>query len=180
MSHPDSTPGNDPKERDPIRRTDAPHELHLDLPATHAHGRMGRQIARQFAEAEGVPESDCDTFEFVVGELLDNAIDHGGGDAARDLEDLPREGVRMSLVAQVLEGRWLVRVGDQGGGNPDELRPLLDPPDGIPDLDDERGRGFFLLAQMVDRLEVEATDDGLGLSFQATKSFDPPAADPRD
>jgi anti-sigma regulatory factor (Ser/Thr protein kinase) len=43
--------------------------------------------------------------------------------------------------------------------------------DGIPDLEDERGRGFFLLVQMVDTLSVEKSRDGLGLEFEASCSY---------
>ena len=48
----------------------------------------------------------------------------------------------------------------------------VNPGDRIPDLEDERGRGFFLLAQMVDVLAVERSDDGLGLSFRAVRRYD--------
>ena len=41
-------------------------------------------------------------------------------------------------------------VDDQGGGDPEDLRGFVTPSDELPDLDDERGRGFFLMAQMVD------------------------------
>lgn len=157
-----------PRSNGEIVRREEQHELRLDLPATHAHGRMARRIARQFAEAEGLEERECETLEFVVGELLDNAVDHGGGGAARELEDL-RGDVRMSLWVAVDGARWTVKIGDQGGGDPARIRPLLDPPDGVPDLEDERGRGLFLLAQLVDVLDVERSEDGLGLSFQATR-----------
>lgn len=156
--------------RQGIVRRDEPHELRLDLPATHAHGRMARHLARQFAESEGLPEGECETLEFVTGELLDNAVDHGGGGAARELEDLPGD-VRMSLWLSVEGTRWSVRIGDQGGGDPAAIRPLLDPPDGVPDLEDDRGRGLFLLAQMVDLLDVERSEDGLGLAFRATREY---------
>lgn len=156
--------------RGDIVRREEPHELKLDLPATHAHGRMARRIARQFAESEGLPASECETLEFVVGELLDNAVDHGGGGAAREIQDLPRD-VRMSLWMWVDGMRWSVKIGDQGGGDPAAILPLLHPPDGVPDLDDDRGRGLFLLAQLVDELDVARTEDGLGLAFKATRTY---------
>ena len=159
-----------------IRRDDEPGTLDLDLPATHAHGRMARRIARQFALTEGLPQSEVETLEFVVGELLDNAVDHGGGGAARELEDLQKD-VRMHLLVRVLgpdeaadNGTlWSVRVEDQGGGEPGLVRSMIEPEDGIPDLEDERGRGFFLLAQMVDELDVARSVDGLGLALEARK-----------
>ena len=43
------------------------------------------------------------------------------------------------------EGKWIVRIEDQGGGEPDEMRAVIQPADGFPDLEDERGRGFFLI-----------------------------------
>jgi len=155
-----------------IRRTDRPQELELDLPAAHSAGRMGRQLARDFALSEGIPAPEVETLEFVTGELLDNAVDHGGGDAAREVADLKRD-VRMRLLLQLGEGRWQVTVCDQGGGDAQAVRALVDPPDGFPDLEDERGRGFFLLKGMVDALEVGPTDTGDGLVFSARRRYDP-------
>ena len=53
----------------------------------------------------------------------------------------------------------------------DELRPFLDP-EGLPDLEDERGRGFFLLAQSVESLTVEQSPTGDGLTFRAERLYD--------
>jgi anti-sigma regulatory factor (Ser/Thr protein kinase) len=151
-----------------IQRREGPHELRLDLPAAHSAGRMARQMVRQFAQAEGLPEGELDTLLFVVGELLDNAVDHGGGDGAREVSDLQGD-VRMRLELDLANGAWSVRVFDQGGGEPEELSAFLEPPDGLPPLEDERGRGFYLLAQMVDELAVAKSDDGLGLAIRAVR-----------
>ncbi|MBL8863492.1 MAG: ATP-binding protein [Planctomycetes bacterium] len=149
-----------------------PHELRLDLPAAHSAERMARGVLRQFAQREGVPEPEIDSLEFVAGELLTNAVDHGGGERALFEEDL-RSRVRMTLVLVVRPGGWTLRVSDQGGGDPAELRQRIGA-GGEPDLDDERGRGFFLLAQMVDRLDVVPSEDGLGVEFVATRSYPEP------
>lgn len=153
-----------------IHRTGRPHELELDLPAAHSAGRMARQMAREFALAEGVPAPEVETLEFVTGELLDNAVDHGGGGGAREVSDRPGN-VRMHLLVQVAGGAWTVTVGDQGGGDPEDVRHLLEPPDGLPDLEDERGRGFFLLAGMVDEFVVDGTPAGEGLIFRASRRY---------
>jgi anti-sigma regulatory factor (Ser/Thr protein kinase) len=151
------------------RRDDKRGELVLDLPAAHSAGRMGRQLVRQFAVREGMAEAEVETLEFVTSELLSNAVDHGGGNSAMDEEDLEQD-VRMSLELRISSGRWELRVGDQGGGVPADVEPYLDDT-GIPDLEDERGRGFFLLMQMVDELRVDRTADGAGLLFIAIKSY---------
>lgn len=146
-----------------------PHELRLDLPAAHSAERMARGVLRKFARREGVPPTEIDTLEFVAGELLTNAVDHGGGERALREEDL-RSRVRMSLVLVVQPGGWTLRVGDQGGGDPEALRARLGGGD-EPDLDDDRGRGFFLLAQMVDTLDVVTSADGKGVEFVAVRSY---------
>jgi anti-sigma regulatory factor (Ser/Thr protein kinase) len=146
-----------------------PRELRLDLPAAHSAERMARGVLREFARRERVPVPEIDTLEFVAGELLTNAVDHGGGERALREEDL-RSAVRMSLVLVVSDDGWTLRVGDQGGGDPAALRARLLAND-EPDLDDDRGRGFFLLAQMVDRLDVVKSQDGLGVEFVAVRSY---------
>ena len=146
-----------------------PHELRLDLPAAHSAERMARGVLRQFAQREHVPEAEVETLEFVAGELLTNAVDHGGGERTLREEDL-RSGVRMSLVLVVRPDGWTLRVGDQGGGDPDSLRARMADSD-EPDLEDDRGRGFFLLAQMVDSLDVVRSEDGLGVEFVAVRTF---------
>ncbi len=147
-----------------------PHELRLDLPAAHSAERMARGVLRQFAQREKVPAAEIDTLEFVAGELLTNAVDHGGGERALREEDL-RSRVRMSLVLVVRADGWTLRVGDQGGADPAELRARLKPEE-EPDIEDDRGRGFFLLAQMVDSLDVEVSADGLGVEFVAIRTYE--------
>ena len=152
-----------------IRREEGEHELRLDLPAAHSAGRMARQMVRQFALSEGVPEKEVTTLEFVAGELLDNAVDHGGGHGSMEVSDLQGD-VRMAVYLGVFKGRWVVHVDDQGGGKPEDMN-WTGGPDGMPDLEDERGRGFFLLAQMVDKLEVVPSADGRGLTVRVTRNY---------
>ena len=156
-----------------MRREEGPHELRLDMPATHSFGRMARQIVRQFALAEGLPAKEIETLEFVAGELLDNAVDHGGGGGARELTDLEGN-VEMRLRLDLLDGGWAISVADQGGAEPGEVQALIQPADGLPNLDDERGRGFFLLVGMVDELRVARSQDGLGLSLEASRIYAEP------
>ena len=143
-------------------------ELNLDLPAAHSAGRMARQVVGKFASENGILEDDIGTLELVASELLSNAVDHGGGGSAMDESDLTSD-VRMKLRLQVNATGWELRVADQGGGAPSDMAPYLDDSE-LPDLEDERGRGFFLLIQMVDKLSVIASEDGKGLEFIARKS----------
>ena len=146
-----------------------PQELRLDLPAVHSAARMARHLVRQFARAGGLTGPELDNLVLVADELLSNAVDHGGGEAAMDETDL-RKDVRMRLVLTVVREGWDLEVGDEGGGDPQELQEVMAQRD-LPDLDDERGRGFYLLARMVDSLEVEKTSDGRGLLFRAVRRY---------
>jgi anti-sigma regulatory factor (Ser/Thr protein kinase) len=150
-----------------------PHELKLELPAAHSAERMARAVLRQFARREKVPAKEIETLEFVASELLSNAVDHGGGNCAMEESDL-KERVRMTLVLVVQGGAWTLRVSDQGGGDPSSVQALLSRND-LPDLEDERGRGFFLLGQMLEKLEVAISADGRGLEFTAVRVFARPA-----
>ena len=150
--------------------------LELDLPATHAHGRMARRVATAFAEERRLEGCKADALQLAVGELVDNAVDHGGGGAAQSLADLGTS-VRVRLVVRIGDeagaGRaWAVRVDDQGGGDVDALESFIRPEGGVPNLEDERGRGLFLLGQMVDHLEVGVSPDGKGLSLEASQDSD--------
>lgn len=146
------------------------HDLWLDLPAAHSAARMARQILRQFVRSEGLPEPEIDTIEFVAGELLCNAVDHGGGGSAMEEDEL-EDDVRMTLAFDLTTARWDLRVGDQGGAEPEELDQLLEPVDGFPDLENERGRGFFLIKTMVDELVVVKSRDGRGLEFRTSRAY---------
>ncbi len=145
------------------------HELNLDLPAAHRGVRVARNVVRHFARLQGIPHSEVDYLILVVSELLANVIDHGGGGAAMSEEDMTGD-VRMCMGLTVDPSGWSLSVTDEGGGDAADVHALLNP-EGIPDLEDDRGRGLFLLAQMVDGLTVEPNAQGTGLTFLARKEL---------
>ena len=101
-------------------------QLHLEVPAAHSAGRMAREVLGEFGRREGLAGEELSTLEFVASELLTNAVDHGGGGAAMEEEDLAGE-VRITIHLRVLETSWELRVADQGGGNPESVAHYLDP-----------------------------------------------------
>jgi anti-sigma regulatory factor (Ser/Thr protein kinase) len=139
--------------------------LQMELPAAHSAEREGRARVREFAAAHGLSREELDALEFVTGELLTNAVDHGGGGRAMHERDLSSP-VRMRLAFTVADDSWTLRVSDEGGGDVEELRARIQS-DEPPDLEDDRGRGFWMLAQMVQRLDVGKSADGRGLEFVA-------------
>jgi anti-sigma regulatory factor (Ser/Thr protein kinase) len=142
-------------------------ELRLDLPAAHSAARMARRLVREFALRGGLEESEVDNLLLVADELLSNAVDHGGGGAAREESELESD-VTMQLVLVLRDGGWVLDVADEGQGDPEELEALLHPA-GLPDLEDERGRGFFLISGLCQSLSVRRREDGKGLVITAVR-----------
>ena len=159
--------------KEQISRSSAGVELKLSMPVHHKAARAGRQRVRDFAIAEQVSTGEIDRLEFVVGELLSNAVDHGGGGRAMDGDDESggTPSIQMHLEFSFDDQGWTLRVEDEGGGDPECLRPLLQDTDGLPDLDDERGRGFFLLLGMLTSLKVESSRTGQGIALIAHVLF---------
>ena len=131
------------------------HRLQLRLPAHHLAVRLARARVRDCAGEAGIAQDEVERLEFVTGELLTNAVDHGGGQGAMD-EEQWAHGVHMHLELECTSAGWSLRVEDEGGGDPESLRHMLVSTDEVPDLEDERGRGFFLLMAMLDSLQVES------------------------
>jgi anti-sigma regulatory factor (Ser/Thr protein kinase) len=148
-------------------------ELRLDLPAAHSAARMARQLVREFALRGGLDPGEVDNLLLVADELLSNAVDHGGGRAALDESDLQSK-VTMQLVLVLRESGWVLDVADEGHGDPQEVDALLHPA-GLPDLEDERGRGFFLISGLCQSLTVRRREDGKGLVITAVRLHGRPA-----
>lgn len=150
---------------------EAPQQLSLDLPAVHSAARMARHLVRQFARTKRIVGGELDNLLLVGDELFTNVVDHGGGNAAMEESELEKP-VRMKMLLEVGANEWVMYVSDEGGGDPEMIDELIHPK-GLPNLEDERGRGLFLIAQMVDSLQVRRSDNGLGLTFTARKRFEP-------
>lgn len=142
-------------------------QLELVVPATHAAARIVRKTVTDFARLDGLASGEVEQLALVVSELLGNAVDHGGGEAAMELEDLEGD-VTMHLSFELDASTWSVSVSDQGGGDAEQMASYLDPDAQIP-LDDERGRGFFLMRGMVDHMRVDPSSDGLGLRVRVER-----------
>jgi len=134
-------------------------EVRLDLPCVHKAVRTGRRVVQTFARTEGLADEEIERLMLVASELLANAVDHGGGEAAMTEEDLTSD-VRMLLRLEVMEGGWRLEVEDAGGGDAAEAADLV-ARSAAPDLEDERGRGLFLVREMVSELGVRAGEFGL-------------------
>lgn len=134
-------------------------ELRLSLPCVHRAVRIGRRVVQSFARTDGWSDVEIEALMLIASELLANAVDHGGGGGAMSEEDLERP-ARMGLYLTVDDVRWQLEIEDDGGGDVAEAEHLIETCS-IGDEDDERGRGLFLVKEMVDELGVRGGQDGL-------------------
>lgn len=142
-------------------------DLELDLPSVHASVRMARHLIQAFAKERIAAEDEIDTLALVATELLSNAVDHGGGNAAMEEADLEGD-VRMGLHLKIGAEAWVLSVDDQGGADPSVIQGMLDD-SVLPDLEDERGRGMFLLTTMVDEIDAETNPARDGVRITARR-----------
>src|SRR5262245_53599747 len=144
------------------------YELALDLPAAHRSVRVARHVVRHFARLEGVSDAEIEQLVLIVSELLANAVDHCGGPPAMTENDLVKD-ARMRLALEISAHEWRLAVSDEGGGDHERVRHAVRSAQ-LPDLEDERGRGLYLMRQMVDAMEVDPSADGRGLTFRLTRT----------
>jgi anti-sigma regulatory factor (Ser/Thr protein kinase) len=140
------------------------YELALNLPAAHRGVRVARHVVRHFARLEGVKDEEIEHLVLIVSELLANAVDHSGhGPAMEEVELVGDPRMKLRLVVGAHD--WFLAVSDEGGGDAERVRRALQSAK-LPDLEDERGRGLYLMRQMVDSMEVDLSDDRRGLTFR--------------
>ncbi|GIE78176.1 hypothetical protein Aph02nite_41260 [Actinoplanes philippinensis] len=109
--------------------------LALDLPAQPEVLAGSRRAIGAWLDAVGAAGEDVFVLQHALGELVTNAIEHGGGDTV---------GIRARLLAS---GLVEATVTDSGGWRAPERRAT-------------RGRGLALTAQLVQSLRVEPGGNG--------------------
>lgn len=139
--------------------TDMERELRLSLPCVHRAVRIGRRVVQAFARTDGWDDAEIEALMLIASELLANAVDHGGGGGAMTEEDLEHP-MRMELWLRVDEDAWRLEIEDSGAGELAAAERLVETCS-IGDDEDERGRGLFLVKEMVDELGVRAGSAGL-------------------
>jgi PAS domain S-box-containing protein len=124
--------------------------LRFSLPLDAARLFRARQRIRDYLYQAGVADDVADTIILALEEAMTNAVRHSG--SARDLE------VRLRFDGADL----IADVRDHGKGFPVQQFD----PKRLPDVDANGGRGLYLMAQLMDTLELRG--DG-GLEVRAVK-----------
>lgn len=106
-----------------------------------------RAFVGECLDRADIPEHVCDEVLMAVGEVVANACRHGRR---------PAGGGEVELECAFRNDRISVKVTDDGPGF--DVRSVL--PAGIPDVLSQGGRGFFLMRQLMDRVDVSSSPRG--------------------
>lgn len=117
--------------------------------------REVRADVRRLAASLGAEEAVCDNLALVVDELVNNAIEHGAAYRQQRIE------LRVRLACDAV--RFLIEFHDPE--MPDDqvaelAAALAAAGDGMPSLENERGRGLFLLTVYLEGLRAERASGG--------------------
>lgn len=122
---------------------------------TQGRLRQLRAEVRAAAMRLGAPEPMCDRVALVVDELVNNAIEHGAVYRHRGLD--------LAVSIGSAGGRLSIEFFDpeMPEATVRELATALaDAGNGMPSLENERGRGLFLLSVYLDDLRAEVSAGG--------------------
>lgn len=116
-----------------------------------------RNVVRRYLDEQAVARRVIDDLLLVVDELLSNSIEHGAayrraGTALELRFESAREDLRMTFVDRDCPAAEVVRIAERAS----------EPPNVLPAVDLERGRGFFLIASGLDEYSIRALDAGTG------------------
>lgn len=127
----------------------------LRFPPDPRQVRIVRQQVRERAGRMGAGENLCDAAALVVDELVNNAIEHGAS--------YRTVGGSLSIDVAFANGRLSVEFVDPEMPEPivRELALALQAAaNGMPSLENERGRGLFLISIYMEELRVDVAPGG--------------------
>ncbi len=128
----------------------APPPFRLSVQGTHEAVPNARRALSRWLEGAGAGGKTLDEVGLVLTEICNNAIDHGSCGADRP----------MQVAAEISGGSLLLAVLEGNGVAAEPLRKAFEGAQHPPDVQDERGRGLFLVRAYVDDLRVDTTASG--------------------
>lgn len=107
-------------------------------------------------------EEETESIALVTTEILNNSIEHGAQNATDEID------VSMRVTAEMFH----FEVTDPGAGGEPFASHALERSKQMPDLEQPRGRGLFLIRNYMDHLEV-SYDPKVGTRLVVWKARDP-------
>ncbi|GAB6173133.1 ATP-binding protein [Paradesulfitobacterium aromaticivorans] len=124
--------------------------IELRIPSRAGYEKVAMAVAAVIAKDKGLPEERVDDLTTALAEAVLNAMEHGNSMNAE---------LQVIVTLSIAVDKLLVSITDQGQG--------FLPPEKTPSMHDKitgdapaRGWGWFLMEQLVDRVEVVAAPSG--------------------
>jgi anti-sigma regulatory factor (Ser/Thr protein kinase) len=134
------------------------HEVTLSFSADMRFVRAVRHFIGALCTQAEYEEEEADSIALVATEILNNSIEHGCSSTADE--------VQISLV--VTPSLFRFECVDAGRGGASFAKNAPQRAQVMPDLEESRGRGLFLINNFMDELKV-SYDPDRGTSFLVSK-----------
>ncbi len=142
--------------------------LEFRFPPDPGHLRILRKVVREGTLDLGVTERRVDLLVLAMDEIVSNSIEHGqeyrqGGDQLLVRVELSGADLRIDFYDPAVPEDTVAQMAEW----------LASSQVGLPDLESERGRGFFLMASSLDEIQIQpAKDGGMHMLGRMTGVFD--------
>jgi anti-sigma regulatory factor (Ser/Thr protein kinase) len=137
-------------------------EISIAFTANFEFVRPLRHFLTSLCEVAKYDEEETEGLALVVTEILNNAIEHGCSG--------PSDEIQLSLTVEPKEFRF--EVFDAGCGGQEFANGALELARKMPNLEEPRGRGLFLIQSYMDVFDVHY-DSKSGTRVLISKSRDP-------
>ena len=141
---------------------EARHEVTLSFSANMRFVRPVRHFIGALCALAEYGEEEAANIELVATEILNNSIEHGCDSAEDQIE--------VSMI--VTPGLFRFEVIDAGRGGKEFAVNAARRAVVMPDLEESRGRGLFLISNFMDELQV-SYDPDRGTCFLVSKARQP-------
>lgn len=122
-------------------------DTHAAIPNDPANASDMRSFVGDFIARAEIPEDIADEVLMAVGEVVANACRHG----------LRATGVgEVAIRCGISDAHVVITITDDGPGF--DVSSVMHT--GVPDLLSSGGRGFFLMRQLMDRVDVDSSAAG--------------------
>jgi len=124
--------------------------LELKIPADMRYVALVRRGVRSLAESVGFPPEEAADVEVAVSEAVTNSVMHGSPD---------RESSAVVVKCRAVHDYMVVEVEDQGTAQSLPARPKNC------GLAEEKGRGFFMMHELMDECDNCRTEHGFRVTM---------------
>lgn len=116
----------------------------LSFSANMQYVRPVRHFIHALCQLAEYEDSEAEEIQLVATEILNNSIEHGSASPADEI----------AVLLRVTPVEFCFQVTDPGRGGADFASEALTRADHMPDIEQPRGRGLFLIQRFMDDLDV--------------------------